>query len=137
MERKKLANLFLVVLALVVVAIFAFAVRLEAAADAVVVLKANGMTCGSCAGRIEKALKERPGVASVEVDVEAGQVVVGYDSKLAEPGKLASGVTGIGFGCSVLQVMTAEEYRAATGKEMGGRPVKGGCGCCYNKQVSR
>lgn len=137
MERKKLANVLLVVVALVVVAVFAFSVRLEAAADAVVVLKTSGMTCGSCAGRIEKALKARPGVASVEVDLDAGQVMVGYDSKLAEPGKLAAGVTEIGYGSSILQTMTAEEYRTMTGRDMRVRAAKGGCGCCDNKQVNR
>lgn len=137
MERKKLANILLVVIALAVVAVFAFSVRLEAAADAVVVLKTNGMTCGSCAGLIEKALKASTGVASVEVDLDAGQVVVGYDSKLAEPGKLAAGVTGIGYGSSILQTMTAEEYRAVTGRDVKARAAKGGCGCCNNKQVNR
>ncbi|KAF0221230.1 MAG: heavy metal-binding domain-containing [Geobacteraceae bacterium] len=102
-------------------------------ADSVVVLKAQGVTCGSCAGKIEKALKEKPGVASVEVDVDSGQVAVAYDAKAAKPEILAETVTALGYGSSILQNFSAEQYRATTGRNGASQsPAKSGCGggCC-------
>jgi copper chaperone CopZ len=134
MKKNKVLNLLLLFAAAVVLVIFAFSVRLEAAADAVAVLKTGGMTCGSCAGRIEKALREKPGVATVEVDVDGGQVVVAYDSKVAKPDALAGSVTGIGYGSSVLRTFSAEEYKTLTGVDIGGKKGNpAGCACCSNK----
>jgi mercuric ion binding protein len=101
-------------------------------ADSVVVLKAQGVTCGSCAGKIEKALKEKPGVASVEVDVDNGGIAVAYDAKVIKPEILAETVTALGYESSVAQNFSAEEYRAVTGREVASHsPAKtGGCGCC-------
>jgi len=101
-------------------------------ADSVVVLKAQGVTCGSCAGKIEKALKEKPGVASVEVDVNNGGVAVAYDAKVIKPEILAETVTALGYESSIAQNFSAEEYRTVTGSGVASQsPAKsGGCGCC-------
>ena len=136
MERKKLINAALVLTAILVVGIFAFAVRLEAAADAVAVLRTQGMTCGSCASRIEQTLKSEKGVASVQVNVENGRVVVGYDSKMVRPEALAERVTGSGYGSSILQIVTPEQYKSMTGQNIAAVGQQGGCGggCCPKKQ---
>ena len=102
-------------------------------ADSVVVLKSQGVTCGSCAGKIEKALKEKPGVVAVEVDVDAGLVTVAYDSKVAKHETLAETVTALGYGSSILQVLSAEQYRTMTGRTVAVQTAKtGGCGGCCN-----
>lgn len=136
MGRKKLINATLVLVAILVVGIFAFAVRLEASADAVAVLRTQGMTCGSCASRIEQALRTQKGVASVEVNVDAGRVVVGYDSKKVRPEHLAEQVTGSGYGSSILQIVTTEQYKNMTGKNLAAGRQQGGCGsgCCGTKK---
>ncbi|RNC67307.1 MAG: heavy-metal-associated domain-containing protein [Desulfuromonadales bacterium] len=136
MNRKTILNGALVVAAIVVVGIFAFSVRLEASADTVAVLRTHGMTCGSCSSRIEQALKGHAGVASVQVSVDAGQVVVGYDSKLVGAEALAEKVTATGFGSSILQVLSPDQYKAMTGKSIAAAPSKGGCGggCCGKGQ---
>lgn len=103
------------------------------AADSVVVLKSQGVTCGSCAGKIEKALREKPGVAAVEVDVDAERVMIAIDSQIARPETLAETVTGLGYGSSILQVVSTEQYRAMTGRDVPVQTAKaGGCGggCC-------
>ena len=102
------------------------------AAYSVVVLKSQGVTCGSCAGKIDKALKEKPGVASVEVDVNNGGVAVAYDAKVIKPEILAETVTALGYESSIAQNFSAEEYRAVTGRDVAAQsPAKsGGCGCC-------
>lgn len=101
-------------------------------ADSVAVLKSMGVTCDSCAGRIEKALKEKADMASVEVDVETGLVTIAYDSKKITPEALAETVTALGYVSNIMQVVTAEEYRAKTGRSASLQtPAKtGGCGCC-------
>jgi copper chaperone CopZ len=101
-------------------------------ADSVVVLKAQGVTCGSCAGKIEKALKEKSGVASVEVDVDNGGIAVAYDAKAAKPEILADTVTVLGYENSILQNFSADEYRAVTGRNVASvsSEKSGGCGCC-------
>ncbi len=108
-----------------------------AKADSVAVLKAQGVTCGSCAGRIEEALKAKPGVASVEVEIDAGRVIVAYDSKAVTPEILAESVTAIGYGSSILQVLPAGEYKGGAGANAGAQTGKtGGCGgknCCGKK----
>lgn len=103
-------------------------------ANSVVVLKSKGVTCGSCAGKIEKALKEKPGVASVEVDADNGGVAVAYDTKVIKPEILAGTVTALGYESSIVQNFSAEEYRAVTGRDVASHsPAKtGGCGCCNN-----
>lgn len=134
MDKRNRINLVIVVAVLAFLTVCAFAVRIEAAADRVALLQTSGMTCGSCAGKVESGLKKLKGVAAVNVDVAAGTVTVGYDSRQVHPEKLAEHVTAIGYGSSVLQTCSVEQYRAMTGKEA---PVagRGGCGggCCATK----
>lgn len=44
-----------------------------------IILKVNGMSCGHCVGKVEKALKERPGVEAAKVDLKKGTAKVKYD----------------------------------------------------------
>lgn len=133
MTKPKIVNIGLVVAAVVLLGLFALSVRLEAAADSVVILQTNGMTCASCSERIITALRPIHGVVSAVVDLAAGQVVIGYDSKKVDAAQLAAKVTASGYGCSIIRTMTREQYQAATGRSPG--PVlasKDGCGgnCC-------
>jgi copper chaperone CopZ len=134
-RTKNIVNMLLILAAVVVVGILAFSVRLEASVNSVAVLRTQGMTCGSCAMRIEDALKGAKGVSSVQVNVNEGQVVVGYDSSLVKPEAIAEQVTGSGYGSSIIQVLTPEEYASLTGKNIAAGIRKGGCGsgCCGTK----
>lgn len=135
MNRKTLINSLLITAAVVVVVVCAFSVRTDASFDSVAVLRTLGMTCGSCAVRIEKTLKAEGGVEAVNVDVGGGQVVVGYDSKRVRPERIAEKVTGTGYGSSILQVLTADEYRTMNGRGVRAAAAGGGCGggCCPSK----
>jgi len=130
MTKKNVLNMLAVVAAVLLMGVFAFTVRLEAAADAVAVLKTTGMTCGSCAAKIEGALKGSGGVSSVEVDVATGTVMVGYDSRQATPDALAGVVTSTGYGCAVAQVITPEQYQSLRGETKTARAGGCGGGCC-------
>jgi copper chaperone CopZ len=130
MGRKNRANIVLVVAVVVLIGVFGSYVRVPVAADAVAVLGTAGMTCGACGAAIEKALQAHKGVASVEVDAQGGKVVVGYDSKQTGPDALAAAVTGAGYRSRVEKSLTAEQYRALTGRNPGvGDAMKTGCGC--------
>jgi mercuric ion binding protein len=128
MGKRNVVNLLLVVAAVLLVAVFAFSVRLEASADRVTVLKADGITCAGCVTRIARALEAEQGVASVSVEEAAGRVVIGYDSQAATPEALAKRVTAAGYGCRVLQTQTAEEYQRTTGSAIPARPARRCCG---------
>uniref|UniRef100_A0A831UJT7 Heavy-metal-associated domain-containing protein n=1 Tax=Geobacter metallireducens TaxID=28232 RepID=A0A831UJT7_GEOME len=132
LKKKKAINSLLVLAAVVVVGIFAFSVRLEASANSVAILRAHGMTCGSCASKIEQSLRGAQGVASVQVNVSGGEVVVGYDSNHVRPEAIAERITGSGYGCSIIQVLTPEQYAAVTGRNIAAARQGGGCGggCC-------
>lgn len=133
MGKRNLVNLLLVVVAILLVAVFAFSVRLEASADRVTVLKADGITCAGCVARIARALEAEQGVASVSVEEAAGRVVIGYDSQAVTSEALAQRVTKAGYGCRVLQTQTAEEYRKTSGSAVPARPARQCC-CGMDKQ---
>lgn len=130
MQKRKVINLLLAAAIIGILGVLALFVRVGSTADYVAVLKTQGMTCSACAGRIEKTLKAKPGVTSVEVDLDGGRVIVGYDSKLATPELVAESVSAIGYGSSVLEALTAQDYRKATGKEIPLKKTKAGCACC-------
>lgn len=135
-NKKNTINTLLILAAVVIVGIFAFSVRLEASANSVAVLRAHGMTCGSCAQKIEQSLKGAKGVASVQVNVGKGEVIVGYDSNHVRPEAIAERITGSGYGCSITQVLTPEQYASLTGKSIAAAKQGGGCGggCCGPRQ---
>ena len=126
-------NSIMIIIAVAVLAGFAFFVRIGERPDSVVALKTLGMTCESCSEKITKALQMQKGVTSVEVDLEAGRVIAAYNAKVAKPESLAGTVTGLGYGSTVLQVLSAEQYRAMTGRSLPMRTAMGGgCGGCCN-----
>ena len=43
----------------------------------------TGMTCGSCAARVEKALSRQPGVASAGVNLASEKATVSFDPSVA------------------------------------------------------
>lgn len=134
---KKITTSLLVLAAVSVLVFFAFRVRVGATADSVAVLKTTGMTCGSCSSRITKKLESVKGVAVIEVDVNGGWVIVGYDTKVVKPETLAERVTGTGFNSRLSEVLTPEQFRQITGRNVGqhAAPSSGGCGggCGANK----
>jgi len=137
MNAKTISTSFLVIAAVTVLVVFAFRVRIGATADSVAVLRTVGMTCGSCSSKITKALESVRGVAVTEVDVNGGWVIVGYDQEVVQPERLAEKVSGAGFSCKVSEVLSPEQFRQITGRNVGhnAAATSGGCGggCGANK----
>ena len=57
----------------------------------------EGMTCASCASRIEKRLAKQPGVTSASVNFATRVATVKYDPAATGPEKLAKAVDDIGY----------------------------------------
>jgi copper chaperone CopZ len=127
MKLNKTLNTCLVLAVLVILGVCAFFVRIGATADAVVVLRTGGMTCGSCVSKITKALENVHGVAATEVDLQGGWVIAGYDSKQVEPERLAEKVVKTGFDSKVQVVLTPEQFRKLAGRDIGKQAAAGGC----------
>jgi copper chaperone CopZ len=131
MQIKHTGTMLLVVTAVSLLALLAFYVRIGATADSVAVLRTTGMTCGSCSDKISAALEREKGVAATEVDVAGGWVVVGYDTKTVTPELLEKKVRETGYASSVYAVLTPEQFKQATGREIGrSASSSGGCGGC-------
>lgn len=136
--KNKVLNSVLVLMAVIFLSVLAFHVRIGATADSVAVLKTSGMTCGSCSGKITRALEELRGVAATEVDIEGGWVIVGYDTKSLKPEKLAEKVKEAGFGSNVHVVLTPEQFKQIAGRGVGEKAgASGGCGgaCCAKNKI--
>lgn len=127
--KLKILNTSLVLLAVVILVVFACYVRVGATADSVVVLRTSGMTCQSCVKKITTALQSEKGVAAAEVDLAGGVVVAGYDSKQVAPERLAKTVAATGFQSQVANVLTPGQFRAIVGRDVGAK-AGGGCGGC-------
>ena len=61
-------------------------------------LGVSGMTCASCVGRVEKALKKVPGVLDVSVNMATEKARVEYLPGVAEMRDLERAVEGAGYG---------------------------------------
>ena len=130
--KNRIINVVVLVAAVTLLSVLAFYVRIGATADSVAVLRTTGMTCGSCSSKITKALETLKGVAVTEVDVEGGWVVVGYDTKTVKPDALAEKVSSTGFGSAVHKVLTPEQFKQVTGRDIGTKAAPAS-GCCGGK----
>ena len=61
-------------------------------------IKISGMSCASCALRIEKALNQKEGVASANVNYAIENASVDYDSSKVSRKELEDTVKGLGYG---------------------------------------
>ncbi len=60
-------------------------------------LPIKGMTCASCVARVERALKEAPGVRDARVNFAAERASVVLDPEAGSPQKLVEAVRGAGY----------------------------------------
>jgi copper chaperone CopZ len=56
----------------------------------------EGMSCGHCAGQVEKTLRALPGVTGAEVDLAAKRALVSFTADLADE-TLREAVTEAGY----------------------------------------
>lgn len=66
-------------------------------------LKVSGMTCGGCAGMVEKSLLRLEGVKTAKVDFKTGEAQVEFDSKKTTPEKIVAAFNQVSSGFRVEQ----------------------------------
>ncbi len=69
--------------------------------DSTVSLKIEGMHCGMCVSRIEKALNALKGVSEATVSLEKNRADVRYDSEMVKSEDMISAVEEAGYSASV------------------------------------
>jgi Cu+-exporting ATPase len=52
-------------------------------------LDISGMTCAACSARVERALKQAPGVSAAHVNLMTATATVGFDPTATSPARLA------------------------------------------------
>jgi P-type Cu+ transporter len=67
-------------------------------------LSVTGMTCASCVGRVEKALKKTPGVLNASVNLATEQAAVSYDPAQVAAEQLRSAIEKAGYGVVTDQI---------------------------------
>jgi Cu+-exporting ATPase len=60
----------------------------------------TGMSCASCASRIEKSVKKLDGIDSASVNLTTEKLAVSYDEGLMDPDRIRKTVESIGYGLS-------------------------------------
>ncbi|EFH87550.1 heavy metal translocating P-type ATPase [Ktedonobacter racemifer] len=65
--------------------------------EAQILFAVEGMTCASCAMRIEKGLKKLPGVHTANVNLASEQATVAYDPTQAQPEQMVQKVDALGY----------------------------------------
>jgi len=80
-----------------------------AVAEETVELSIGGMTCASCVGRVEKALKAVPGVKHAEVNLATERAQVRFDAGLP-PERLVAAVVKAGYEAQVADTSTSTEH---------------------------
>src|SRR4029078_9553587 len=61
-------------------------------------LPVTGMTCASCASRIERGLKKVGGVETAQVNLASEQASISYDPQHVQPNDLVAAVEKAGYG---------------------------------------
>ena len=69
------------------------------------VLTIEGMSCGHCAGRVEKALQELPGLRAVAVDLAAKTATLSLEAEIDDAG-LTAAVAGAGYQVTAIEPQT-------------------------------
>lgn len=61
------------------------------------VIPVEGMSCGSCASKVKRTLKDIKGVGDAVVDLGERNVTVDYDPRLLAPNRLVAAINGLGY----------------------------------------
>nr|WP_228564265.1 cation transporter [Catenulispora rubra] len=69
----------------------------------------EGMTCASCAARVQKVLGRQPGVAEAHVNFATAQAIIRTADEPASAEQLVAAVTGIGYGLAPLDIAAPAE----------------------------
>ncbi len=74
-------------------------------------LDVSGMTCGSCAARVQRTLARQPGVSNALVNYATGRATVELAAGAVDADHLVAAVQGIGYGASPVAPSATEQAR--------------------------
>nr|WP_322629888.1 heavy metal translocating P-type ATPase [Halothiobacillus sp.] len=77
-------------------------------------LTVEGMTCASCVGRVERALKKTPGVLAAEVNLATERAHVRFVPGMVTPDELAAAVSEAGYASHLLNNEQGDAEMAST-----------------------
>ena len=108
-------------------------------------IKVNGMMCGNCVMKVEKAVSSLKGVEHSEVNLTEGWATVRYASASVSPADLIASIKDAGFEASVLEAgapsssqkggdsgAKLEEVRSQLAKTKDGMMQDGKYSCCIS-----
>ncbi len=80
-------------------------------------LAVSGMTCASCAARVERTLTRQPGVTDAAVNLATNRARVVVDPAVATMAELSAAVEGIGYGLAEVETTTLADAEAPDADE--------------------
>lgn len=75
--------------------------KVQASAGTKLTLSVEGMTCGSCAGKVTAALNAIQGVVASAVDYQTGRTEISFDSAKIKPEALIAAIKKVGYKATV------------------------------------
>jgi cation-transporting ATPase V len=75
-------------------------------------LDISGMTCGSCAARVQRALARQPGVTEALVNYATGRATIELEPGALDAQQLAAAVEGAGYGAAPAASSASEQAHA-------------------------
>ena len=57
----------------------------------------EGMSCASCVARVEKAIRQLPGIDSLTIDLASGKATIAYDVAKVSPEQIRDKVLAAGY----------------------------------------
>lgn len=61
----------------------------------------KGMNCGSCAERVESAVRQLPGISSVRVDLASGDVLVEHQPEKVTAEQICEKISAAGYAANI------------------------------------
>lgn len=78
----------------------------------------TGMTCANCSARVEKELKQQPGVTSATVNLATERATVKYDTSATDQEALITSVVNIGYGAIIYDEAHKRQIAEKKAKEI-------------------
>jgi copper chaperone CopZ len=66
-----------------------------------VTIAVTGMSCGGCAGSVQRALQKHPGVRAAAVDLGRNDATVEFDPAATTPNALVETIRAAGYGAAL------------------------------------
>jgi copper chaperone CopZ len=70
-------------------------------ADVTITIPVFGMSCGGCAGSVQRALEKHPGVHAAAVNLAQHNATVEFDSAATSAGSVVETIRAAGYGAAL------------------------------------